>query len=120
MAGTKQKLEETQRERMDLSELRKVVEEVEMVDAHAHNIVSLDSNFAFIHAFSEADGHAVTFSPHTLSFKVTSLLLPRSITVHFLLHLCYVTVLILCLICELSLTEICISFVVNRKSTEEI
>ncbi|RDX78982.1 fluG, partial [Mucuna pruriens] len=54
---------------MDLSELRKAVEEVELVDAHAHNIVSLDSNLAFIHAFSEAYGDAVTFSPHTLSFK---------------------------------------------------
>ncbi|KAG4996245.1 hypothetical protein JHK84_027294 [Glycine max] len=54
---------------MELSELRKAVEEVELVDAHAHNIVSLDSNFAFIHAFSEAYGDAVTFSPHTLSFK---------------------------------------------------
>lgn len=60
---------------MELSELRKAVEEVELVDAHAHNIVSLDSNFAFIHAFSEAYGDAVTFSPHTLSFKVTQLLL---------------------------------------------
>ncbi|TKY52995.1 fluG protein [Spatholobus suberectus] len=54
---------------MDFSELRKAVEEVELVDAHAHNIVALDSNLAFIHAFSEAFGDAVTFSPHTLSFK---------------------------------------------------
>ncbi|XP_027363467.1 protein fluG [Abrus precatorius] len=54
---------------MDLSELRKAVEEVELVDAHAHNIVALDSNFAFIHAFSEAYGDAVAFSQHSLSFK---------------------------------------------------
>ncbi|KAK7277449.1 hypothetical protein RJT34_22462 [Clitoria ternatea] len=57
------------RERMDLSALRKVVEEVELVDAHAHNIVAVDSNFAFIHAFSEANGDAVPFSSHSLSFK---------------------------------------------------
>jgi len=57
---------------MDTSELRKAVEEVELVDAHAHNIVSLDSNFSFIHAFSEANGEALSFSPNSLSFKVTS------------------------------------------------
>ncbi|XLR12573.1 hypothetical protein S83_040511, partial [Arachis hypogaea] len=54
---------------MDFSELRRTVEEVELVDAHAHNIVSIDSNFPFIHAFSEAYGDAVSFSPHSLSFK---------------------------------------------------
>ncbi|KAJ1419452.1 Amidohydrolase-related [Sesbania bispinosa] len=54
---------------MDFNELRKAVEEVELVDAHAHNIVELDSNFAFIHAFSEAHGDAVASSPHSLSFK---------------------------------------------------
>ncbi|XP_061353912.1 protein fluG [Gastrolobium bilobum] len=54
---------------MDFSELRKVLDEVELVDAHAHNIVSLDSNLAFIHAFSEAYGDAITFSSHSLSFK---------------------------------------------------
>jgi len=59
---------------MDFTELRKAVEEVELVDAHAHNIVSLHSNFSFIHAFSEANGEALTFSPNSLSFKVTSLL----------------------------------------------
>ena len=60
---------------MELSELRKAVEEVELVDAHAHNIVSLDSNFACIYAFSKAYGDAVTFSPHIVSLKVTKLLL---------------------------------------------
>ncbi|XP_020205025.1 protein fluG [Cajanus cajan] len=54
---------------MELSELRKAVEEVEVVDGHAHNIVSLDSNFAFIQAFSEAYGDALTFAPNTLCFK---------------------------------------------------
>ncbi|KAK7267802.1 hypothetical protein RIF29_20481 [Crotalaria pallida] len=54
---------------MDFSELRKAVEEVELVDAHAHNLVALDSTFPFIHAFTEASGDALTFSPHSLSFK---------------------------------------------------
>ncbi|XP_020210637.1 protein fluG [Cajanus cajan] len=45
---------------MDFSELRKAVEDVEAVDANAHSLVSLDSNYAFIHAFS---------APHSLSFK---------------------------------------------------
>ncbi|KAJ1392205.1 Metal-dependent hydrolase [Sesbania bispinosa] len=54
---------------MDFSELRKAVEEVELVDGHAHNLVALDSNFAFIHAFSLAHGDALAFSPHSLSFK---------------------------------------------------
>lgn len=54
---------------MDLSELRKAVEEVELVDGHAHNIVSLQSNLPFIHAFSEAQGDALASSQHSLSFK---------------------------------------------------
>ena len=58
---------------MDLSELRKAVEEVELVDGHAHNIVSLQSNLPFIHAFSEAQGDALASSQHSLSFKVLSL-----------------------------------------------
>lgn len=57
---------------MDLSELKKAVEEVELVDGHAHNIVSIQSSLPFIHAFSEASGHALTSSTRTLSFKVTS------------------------------------------------
>lgn len=57
---------------MDLSELRKAVEEVEVVDGHAHNIVSIQSNLPFIHAFSEASGDALTSSTHSLSFKVTN------------------------------------------------
>lgn len=56
---------------MDFSELRKAIEEVELVDGHAHNLVALDSIFAFIHAFSLAHGDTVSFSPHSLSFKVT-------------------------------------------------
>jgi hypothetical protein len=56
---------------MDFSELRKTIEEVELVDGHAHNLVALDSNFAFIHAFSLAHGDAVASTQHSLPFKVT-------------------------------------------------
>ncbi|XP_054807482.1 protein fluG-like isoform X2 [Prosopis cineraria] len=54
---------------MDFADLRRAVEEVELVDAHAHSIVDLNSNFAFIHAFSEAYGDAISFASHSLSFK---------------------------------------------------
>ncbi|KAI9086321.1 hypothetical protein K1719_031775 [Acacia pycnantha] len=54
---------------MDFADLRRAVEEVELIDAHAHNIVELNSNFPFIHAFSEAHGDAVSFAPHSISFK---------------------------------------------------
>jgi hypothetical protein len=57
---------------MDFSELRKTIEEVELVDGHAHNLVALDSNFTFIHAFSLAHGNAVASTQHSLPFKVTS------------------------------------------------
>lgn len=55
---------------MEFGDLRKAIEEVELIDAHAHNIVDLNSNFSFIHAFSEVNGDAVSFSHHSLSFKV--------------------------------------------------
>uniref|UniRef100_A0A803QZE4 GS catalytic domain-containing protein n=2 Tax=Cannabis sativa TaxID=3483 RepID=A0A803QZE4_CANSA len=54
---------------MDLSELKKAVEEVEVVDGHAHNIVSLDSSFPFLGGFSEAHGDALTHALHSLSVK---------------------------------------------------
>ncbi|KAK7277447.1 hypothetical protein RJT34_22460 [Clitoria ternatea] len=57
---------------MDFSELKKTVDEVELVDGHAHNIVALDSNSAFIHTFTVGafgDPDAIAFSRHTLSFK---------------------------------------------------
>ncbi|XP_059462719.1 protein fluG [Corylus avellana] len=54
---------------MDFTELREAIEEMELVDAHAHNIVALDSTFPFISGFSEANGDALTFAPHSLSFK---------------------------------------------------
>ncbi|XP_050384485.1 protein fluG [Argentina anserina] len=54
---------------MDFTELRTAVEEAELVDAHAHNLVAIDSSFPFINAFSEANGAALSFAPHSLSFK---------------------------------------------------
>lgn len=49
--------------------MREAIERVELVDAHAHNIVSLDSTLPFISCFSEAIGDALSYAPHTLSFK---------------------------------------------------
>lgn len=55
---------------MEFSELREAIEKVGLVDAHAHNIVALDSSFSFINAFTEATGTAaLSFAPHSLSFK---------------------------------------------------
>ncbi|PKA60855.1 hypothetical protein AXF42_Ash006490 [Apostasia shenzhenica] len=51
------------------SELRKAVDTVAAVDAHAHNLVAIDSDFSFLRCFSEAEGEALSFAPHTLSFK---------------------------------------------------
>ncbi|KAK3043030.1 hypothetical protein RJ639_002598, partial [Escallonia herrerae] len=60
------------RERAEMekfAELREAVESVELVDAHAHNIVALDSAFPFLSCFSEATGDALSYAPHTLNFK---------------------------------------------------
>ncbi|KAL0724961.1 hypothetical protein Bca4012_039560 [Brassica carinata] len=54
---------------MEFKELKKATHQVELVDAHAHNIVSLDSSFPFIRTFSEATGDALSFAHHSLSFK---------------------------------------------------
>ncbi|KAF8044966.1 hypothetical protein N665_5921s0001 [Sinapis alba] len=54
---------------MEFKELKEAIDQVELVDAHSHNIVSLDSSFPFIRTFSEATGDALSFSPHSLSFK---------------------------------------------------
>ncbi|KAL9679886.1 hypothetical protein QQ045_017757 [Rhodiola kirilowii] len=51
------------------AELREAIESVKLVDAHAHNLVALDSNIPFISCFSEATGDALLDAPHTLSFK---------------------------------------------------
>ena len=52
------------------SELREAIENVKAIDAHAHNLVGLDSSVPFLRGFSEAEGDALAFAPHTLSFKV--------------------------------------------------
>ncbi|KAL2933393.1 Protein fluG [Bienertia sinuspersici] len=51
------------------AELQETIEKMELIDGHAHNIVSIDSSFPFIKCFSEAEGDALSFAPHTLSFK---------------------------------------------------
>ncbi|XAR69160.1 Glutamate--ammonia ligase [Bertholletia excelsa] len=51
------------------AELRLAVDSVELVDAHAHNLVALDTTLPFLKCFSEADGDALSYAPHTLSFK---------------------------------------------------
>lgn len=50
-------------------ELRAAVAAVPAVDAHAHNVVAIDSSFPFLRCFSEAEGDALSFAPHSLSFK---------------------------------------------------
>ncbi|GKV46353.1 hypothetical protein SLEP1_g53338 [Rubroshorea leprosula] len=54
---------------MEFGELREAIEKMELVDGHAHNIVSVDTTFPFINSFSEATGDALSFTPHSLSFK---------------------------------------------------
>ncbi|KAG2403003.1 uncharacterized protein HKW66_Vig0247270 [Vigna angularis] len=60
---------------MDLSELRKTVEEIEVVDGHSHNIVAFDSNSisgGFVQAFTVGafvDPDAIAFAQTSLSFK---------------------------------------------------
>ncbi|KAJ0255276.1 Nodulin/glutamine synthase-like protein [Hirschfeldia incana] len=54
---------------MEFKELKEAIDQVELVDAHAHNIVSLDSSFPFIGTFTEATGDALSFAHHSLSFK---------------------------------------------------
>ncbi|XP_047164637.1 protein fluG-like [Vigna umbellata] len=62
-------------EEMDLSELRKTVEEIEVVDGHSHNIVAFDSNSisgGFVQAFTVGafvDLDAIAFAQTSLSFK---------------------------------------------------
>ncbi|GFQ00887.1 protein flug [Phtheirospermum japonicum] len=49
--------------------LKTAVDTAELVDAHAHNIVAVDSNFPFLNCFSEATGEALSYAPHTINFK---------------------------------------------------
>ncbi|KAL9268684.1 fluG-like protein [Drosera capensis] len=50
-------------------ELKAAIEEATLIDAHAHNVVAVDSSLPFVKCFSEADGDALAFAPHSLSFK---------------------------------------------------
>ncbi|CAN6196302.1 unnamed protein product [Urochloa humidicola] len=49
--------------------LRRAVEEVAAVDAHAHSLVAPGSTFPFLWCFSEAKEDALTLAAHSLSFK---------------------------------------------------
>ncbi|KAJ3690448.1 hypothetical protein LUZ61_019612 [Rhynchospora tenuis] len=49
--------------------IREAVDSVQAIDAHAHNLVELESEFPFLRCFSEAEGEALSFAPHSLSFK---------------------------------------------------
>ncbi|CAN6218047.1 unnamed protein product [Urochloa humidicola] len=49
--------------------LRRAVEEVAAVDAHAHSLVAPGSTFPFLRCFSEAKEDELTLAAHSLSFK---------------------------------------------------
>ncbi|XP_073062854.1 protein fluG isoform X2 [Primulina eburnea] len=51
------------------AELKAAIKTAELVDAHAHNIVAVDSAFPFLNCFSEAAGDALSYAPHTINFK---------------------------------------------------
>lgn len=53
------------------AELKAAIKTAELVDAHAHNIVAVDSAFPFLNCFSEAAGDALSYAPHTINFKVS-------------------------------------------------
>lgn len=54
----------------DFAKLKKAIDEMELLDAHAHNIVALDSAVPFAACFSEATGdEALSFAKHSISFK---------------------------------------------------
>ncbi|OAE34952.1 hypothetical protein AXG93_593s1080 [Marchantia polymorpha subsp. ruderalis] len=57
---------------MEAEKIRAAVNDIELVDGHAHNLVALESCHPFLSAFSEAHGPALSYVPHTLSFKLTS------------------------------------------------
>ncbi|EPS69513.1 hypothetical protein M569_05255 [Genlisea aurea] len=49
--------------------LKSAIDAVELVDAHAHNIVAADSDCSFLSCFSVATGEALSRAPHTITFK---------------------------------------------------
>ncbi|KAH0784222.1 hypothetical protein KY290_003820 [Solanum tuberosum] len=55
----------------NFEELKRAVESVEMVDAHAHNIVALDSTLPFLSCFSQSvGGKTASDFPNSADFKV--------------------------------------------------
>lgn len=59
----------TEREQ-DHERIRAVCAQLPLIDAHAHNVVALDSSLPFLQCFSEARGHeALSSVPHSLSFQ---------------------------------------------------
>ncbi|MCO5590867.1 hypothetical protein L7F22_044842 [Adiantum nelumboides] len=55
----------------EVSLLRERIYTAAIVDGHAHNLVDhRASSFPFLRAFTEAEGDAEQFAPHTLSFKL--------------------------------------------------
>ncbi|XP_059297546.1 protein fluG-like isoform X1 [Lycium ferocissimum] len=52
-----------------LLELKKAVDNVEIVDAHSHNIVAIESDYPFLKCFSDANGDALINAAYTLNFK---------------------------------------------------
>lgn len=72
-----EEMEESIREQ-DRESIRAACAQVPLIDAHAHNVVTLDSNLPFLHCFSEARGHeALSFVPHSLSFQVSFFHVPN-------------------------------------------
>ncbi|KAK4351476.1 hypothetical protein RND71_030789 [Anisodus tanguticus] len=52
-----------------LLELKKAVDNVEIVDAHSHNIVAINSDYPFLKCFSDANGDALINASYTINFK---------------------------------------------------
>lgn len=65
------------RRRMDIAadqeheKIRQICLEVPLVDAHAHNIVALDSNLPFLQCLSDERGHeTLSGVPFSLAYQV--------------------------------------------------
>uniref|UniRef100_A0A3Q7EE46 Amidohydrolase-related domain-containing protein n=1 Tax=Solanum lycopersicum TaxID=4081 RepID=A0A3Q7EE46_SOLLC len=67
----------------NFEELNRAVESVKRVDAHAHNIVALDSTLPFISCFSEFIGaKTASDSPDSVNFQVYCLSLSAISLLH--------------------------------------
>ncbi|KAL5709751.1 glutamine synthetase [Ranunculus cassubicifolius] len=51
------------------TDLKSAIHAINLVDSHAHNIISFNSTFPFLRCFTEAEGDALSYAPHSLSFK---------------------------------------------------